>query len=593
MYSGVAVGSRAEYQTTLTHLRMPPKGAWSRTGAGGLAAQLQAKELELNAKEAENLRLRLQFLESRAAPPDRSRTDSRRARPDPPARRRPDQRDAGPPRATDKDVAVKRTRARRASAKREQADQPASPGTGAAPAAAVDKPPPTATKGSRPGALATALAEHTKAQADAATARRLALDPAFLKTELPLLAESVLQPVLDSIAQEPVPAPFSARAPEEILAEYLGEDGPTGVAAQKSQHQQRVAALEGLLVAYEGAGMDKLLPALRAELVCEQAALRKLARDLPSPESELQAMIAAKQDFATSVSSRKDKMRNGKEKTESRARLRLEHINAVRKELDMLERKTLEAVAGNNRKHEARARALEETDQVVLDLFEKRLEALRAKTTDDRVSDALRQGDGPKTVTGDGQASTPSNQLAMATLTARPDTSPDGELQKELEALRFKCRDLEQKVAAAVTVSIADFEQHYDLTPDMLPVAVLPQAEEAVTYGAVHTAFIHWEVSGASHAFLWGALEPITGSAEVAASVCRKVVGDEIWKKFYGDIIPASRDVVPRQLVQVTRLALDTLGLKFTAEQQARRDELGKLGAESIKGCKRPRTTSE
>ena len=170
----------------------------------------------------------------------------------------------------------------------------------------------------------------------------------------------------------------------------------------------------------------------------------------------------------------------------------------------------------------------------------------------------------------------------------------------ELEEARKKIRLLEEdsiRSIAALRVQIdaeqkmvtSEFERWFDILPDALPAAKVPEPEHLRATGALYSTLQTWATSGAAIPFDWEALPPITGEELNILVVAKELLGST-WKHWYPQEEPSLKGVAPRQVAMLLLHCLNEIKSNFKSNDKDQHMAAAKQGMDSMRsGAKRLR----
>jgi len=395
-----------------------------------------------------------------------------------------------------------------------------------------------------------------------------------LMQSIPLL-HPILGPIISSMAQDIMPAPFQPKALEVIIGDLLGGTDPDSATSKRAAQEAKVVKFRAILATM--GDDDEFAPhraVFEAKLAVEEAAFAKSAKETPSPSHDLMAYRRAKADHDLRVQGIRDRQAAGAAKSQERRKFRGEHIQAIMKQLQFLS----DGLAGMDKivddAHLARLAARQEHEAKVTTQLTEKITALELMPACSALAPSATPAVAPPLVV------TPvANALPPAMPHGPASSAAGGAISNldQLTAAGAQITAMTRCYEEAVNRLTTEFNTtHEDVNVAQLPHASLPPPEDVGVYGLLLNVFDEWAVNGACLPFDWQTLASKAPAGRAVHDVVRTLVGDVFWAKFCPQAQPQPDAVVPRQLVLLTHHALRFLKFQYdnveaerAAKQQA------------------------
>ena len=206
------------------------------------------------------------------------------------------------------------------------------------------------------GPVAMAMAQST-AEQPARRTTKLVL-PKDLLDVAPLLHPAAIKAIIESLAQETMPAVPDDRSTEAIMAKYIGDRGPTAKVARRAELEASIGRHQSALASL-GESDTEARKCLQARVDTDTAELEKLNKAAPSQCHERLAVAEAKSSFERATQARKDREQNGAAKAAERQAFRAQQIADLESQLALLKAGLREVEAQHVKGHEDRKVAAE------------------------------------------------------------------------------------------------------------------------------------------------------------------------------------------------------------------------------------------
>jgi len=395
-----------------------------------------------------------------------------------------------------------------------------------------------------------------------------------LMLSIPLL-HPILDPIISSVAQDLMPAPFQPKALEVIIGDLLGGTDPGSATSKRTAQEAKVVKLRAIVATMgDDDEFAQQKAVYEAKLAVEEAALAKTAKETPSPTHDLMAYRRAKANHDLHVQGIRDRQAAGAVKSQERRKFRQEHIQSVMKQLQLLS----DSLAGLDKivddAHLARLAARQEHEAKVTTQLNEKITALELMPACNVLAPPVAPPvAAPVTVTP------MTNALAPAMPHGPASSAAGGTIANldQLTAAGAQITAMTRCYEEAVNRLTTEFNTtHEDVNVAQLPHASLPLPEDVGVYGLLLNVFDEWAVNGACLPFDWQTLASKAPAGRAVHDVVRTLVGDVFWAKFCPQVQPQPDAVVPRQLVLLTHHALRFLKIQYdnveaerAAKQQA------------------------
>ena len=363
--------------------------------------------------------------------------------------------------------------------------------------------------------------------------------------------------VLESLQEELLPSKRSGLSPKEVLDSLLSKSSELKSDRGKAQAQEALCTTQACLTTMRAAGTSEADEIMVLMLVREKkqlSELSKLTDKAPSHDMRKETLSSIRQNFVKQLQAQTDHRSTGAAKAEERATARHKQASAILAAAQALMQATADTKTLLCREHSQRAAAKKEQGVQVLALINAKIEELdqqemigmvdgdeeeNTATEDDRDA-AVRlttllqaqlhqlQQEAQRTVAGmAGQGAAPPTPGAAPAQPAAQGAAAPATPAAAVVAVQHRFLDC----TAAV-----EREQLPRPLPDTG--TVTEETKEIVT--AVHEFY-------SARPFT---VIPPTSAQDLGADVetLYAMIGEQVWKAFFGDMMPDAQEALPSQL---------------------------------------------
>jgi len=296
----------------------------------------------------------------------------------------------------------------------------------------------------------------------------------------------------------------------------------------------------------------------------QKAELAKLLKDAPSQDIEAKSVAEQRSAYEVRAQGRLDNEAKGAARAAERREFRHKRIKDILEQLAILDKHLAEIEAENAVKYATKAAAAAEQDRKVLALFDQKIAKLAPQTVAPAVPAA-----------GAGHAGT------VAAITDANGNIADPATPEELRKAQEQVVQQTENLRVAAAKFQAEFERVVEIDVKNIPKAQVPDKEQFITYGALHSVLQQWSLSGAADAFIWLDLKKTAALAGDPVDVAKKLLG-KTWRDWYKQD-PEEIAIVPRHLALLIGHCLAGVKLEFDKDAQDQVDQMAIEGCHEIK----------
>ena len=183
--------------------------------------------------------------------------------------------------------------------------------------------------------------------------------PDEVRIAIPLLLPSAAKSIIDSLETEAIPGTLEVKSPEQLMARFIGEHGPTAKVAKTAELESDISKMKTALHALHDGGdtATEMVVGLRATIESAEAMRAKLLKGAPSQGHAQKAVAEAKSSYELAMQARRDREFRGAAKARERSEQRHKSIQELKQHIARMEEGIIELETQDAAKHAERVKS--------------------------------------------------------------------------------------------------------------------------------------------------------------------------------------------------------------------------------------------